>query len=98
MSDKVPTTQVTNGSSLQCGLWGVVFLGLGSAFLVHMGYEHGINQSKQILKRHDKDVRRMFKREKQIYKEQRKKEEREKREKDGRTGWFWWLKKKKSNP
>lgn len=89
MSEKVPTTQGTSGSSLQCGLLGVACLGLGSALLVHMGYEHGINQSRKILKRHDKDVRRMFKREKQIYKAQRKKEKQEKRENGVHNRWIW---------
>ena len=90
MGDKVPTTQGSGGNSFQCGLWGALFLGLGAAFLMNTGYEHGINQSRKILRRHDKDVRRMFKREKQIYKEQRKKEQREKRENEVRTRWLWF--------
>ena len=85
MSNEVPTTQVAGG--LHCGIMGALFLGLGGAFLVRMGYDLGLNQSRKILKRHDKDVRRMDKREKQIYKEQRKKEEAEKRRNEGQTGW-----------
>ena len=83
MSKEVPTTQVTSGS-LQCGIWGALFLGLGGAFLVRMGYDLGLNQSRKILRRHDKDVRRMDKREKRIFKEQRKKEQ--KREYEARNG------------
>lgn len=85
MSKEVHTTQVTSGS-LQCGIAGALFLGLGGAFLVRMGYDLGLNQSRKILKRHDKDVRRMYKREKQIYKEQRRKEQ--ERGDKGRTRWF----------
>lgn len=87
MSKEVPTTQVVSGAA-QCGVWSVLFLGIGGAFLVRMGYDLGLNQSNKILRRHDKDVRRMDKREKRIYKEQRKKEDREKRENEGRTRWF----------
>ena len=88
MSKEVPTTQVTN-SAFQCGIGGALFLGLGVAFLINMGYEHGINQSRKILRRHDKDVRRMYKREKQIYKEHRKQEK--ERRNEGRTGMLWFM-------
>ena len=84
MSEKVPTTQVTNGSMTQCGVWGALFLGLGGAFLVRMGYDLGLNQSRKILRRHDKDIRRMDKREKRIYKEQRRREQND----QNRRVWF----------
>ena len=85
MSDKqVPTTNDSKGS-IQCGIWGALFLGLGGAFLVRMGYDLGIGQSRKILKRHDKDVKRMYKREKLIHKEHRK---REKENGRNRRSWF----------
>lgn len=87
MENKVPTTQTGNGS-LSCGIWGVLGLGLGGALLIRMGYDLGIGQSSKILKRHDRDVRRMDKREKQIYREQRKKEQKEQRREQRRTRWL----------
>ena len=85
MSKEVSQTQITNDPT-QHGIKGALFCILGGAFLVRMGYGLGLNQSEKILKRHDKDVRRMYKREKQIFKEQRKKEEAEKRRAEGQTG------------
>ena len=84
MDDKVHTTKKGGGNGIQLGLWGGLFLILGARFLIHTGYEYGAKQSRKILKRHDRDVRRMFKREKQIYKEQRKRENEER----ARRLWF----------
>ena len=73
MNDGVSTTRITNGS-LQCGAFGLAALVISGAILVRMGYNLGLSHAKKLLKQHDKDTRRMYKREKQIYKEQRRKE------------------------
>lgn len=92
MSKEVPKTQDGNGVPTW-GIWGVLWIGIGGALLVRMGYDLGIEQSRKILKRHDKDVRRMDKREKQIYKEQRKKEQEEKRGNEVHNRWWFGIKK-----
>lgn len=78
MSDKVPT-KTEGGNTLTMGFFGICGLGLASLLLIRTGYEMGINQSRKILHRHDKDYRRMEKREKKIYKAHLK-HEKEKRE------------------
>ena len=88
MNDKVPT-KPGDGSLPSWGVWGVLFVGLGGALLVRMGYDLGMDQSRKILRRHDKDVRRMFKREKHIYREQRKKEEQERKRDKVNNRWQW---------
>ena len=54
----------SDGKVLAIGFGGILALGIGVGALVKMGYEFGVNQSRRILRRHDKDVRRMDKREK----------------------------------
>ena len=76
MSEKVPI-QNGEGNTLTMGLFGICGLGLTAYLLIRTGYEMGINQSRKILRRHDKDYRRMEKREKKFFKEQAKKEKRE---------------------
>lgn len=78
MSDKVPTNTGDAGK-MTMGFFGICGLGLASLLLIRTGYDMGLNQSRKILRRHDKDYRRMEKREKKVYKEQLR-QEKERRE------------------
>ena len=67
MDDKVPN-QNGDAKALTMGFFSVCGLGLASLLLIRTGYEMGISQSRKILRRHDKDYRRMEKREKKYFK------------------------------
>lgn len=74
---KVPSTQQEGGISPWLVLAGAGAAIFGVASLVRSGYEMGINQSRQMLRRHDKEQRLKRKEWKLYFKEQRKKEKKE---------------------
>lgn len=73
MSEKqVPNTKTDGGISPWVVIAGAGAAIVGVASLVRSGYEMGINQSRKILRRHDKEQRMERKKWKLYFKEQRK--------------------------
>lgn len=86
MSNKVPDSKSTPGV-VDSGFWGIVGVGFGVMLLIRSGYEQGLDLSRKVLRRHDKDVKRMERREKQFIREQKKQEKQKER---GRKNTFRW--------
>lgn len=72
MGDKIPGVIYGSGNTISISMWGVIAFGIGCAYLVRLGYEFGVAQSKKVLKQHEKGIKAMKKQEKIFFKEQAK--------------------------